>query len=609
MPRIVPIAPRKALPLFGILILWASLVLAQGGGPAADRWSGEIHAALRAQGNAVVFVNLKLGGGYSSPHECKEAIGVACREVEARLAGLVAPGSARVRARFDWIPSLVLEVRDAASLDALARFDEVESIHLDVRGHGALIESSVYLHAGEAHALGFEGEGTIAAVLDSGVDTDHPSLSDAVIHRYHFLDQGSDSGPEGAEDGHGHGTNVTGIIASRGGAAPLGIAPKAKIVAVKVLDDDNSGWLSDWALGVNHVIGLKNDQGISADVINMSLVSNRTYSSECDDQIPAFASACRAAWENGIAVFAASGNDSQQGFMTIPACYSAVVSVGSVRDTFPDRISTFTNRNDLLDILAPGERIVSTGRGGGTSSFMGTSQACPHAAAAGCLLREVDASIRPEAIREVLRKSGRPFLDAGTSLTFPILDVEAAVEALLVPPVAGLSCGFADGTLIVSWDSGSVVDHFRVSLSREGAVVSEGDVAGGETSFEKALSAPGEYTICLRAIDAAGLMGLEECCTAAVVLDAAFLRGDCAADGELDISDPVRLLVALFSTGLAPNCFEACDSNNDDKLDISDAVYSLNYLFGGGPAPAEPFPACGKDPVGLTLGCARPRCG
>ncbi|MBI4604163.1 MAG: S8 family serine peptidase, partial [Planctomycetes bacterium] len=601
---------------------------AQGDGDRAalPRAGADVRTALRSEGRAVALAVLKAPGPSAAPlqaqevaRRAREAARRAGDRVEARLLGAsgapgggVAPGSgwAAVRRRFRWVPALLLEIRDERALDLLEGDPDVASVHLDERGRGALFESLPYIHAARAHNLGLHGEGTTVAVLDSGADVSHPALRDAVVHTYHFLGQGADVGPGGAEDGHGHGTNVTGIIASRGSVTPLGevvpvgVAPAAKVVVVKVLDDENSGWLSDWALGVDHVIGLKQEEGIHVDAINMSLVSSRSYPGVCDDRVPVFAAACQAALDAGIVLLAASGNDGLAGGMTIPACYSSTVSVGSMIDNPPDRISSFTNRSEVLDLLAPGQSTLSTGKGGGTSTFMGTSQATPHAAAVALLLRQADPDIAPPEIAEVLVRSGRPFKDPTTGLVFPILDARAAAEAVLVPRVEGLFCAASEGAIAAAWDPQAGVDRFAVRVLRGEEVVHEGGVAGTESSVEVAAPAGGTYSICVRAWDAGGLAGLEACCVLAVPGAPAFRRGDCSPDGRVNIADPIRTVTGLFSGGPPPPCAEACDADDDGRLNITDAIYTLNFLFLGGPAPREPFPGCGADLAPPAVGCA-----
>jgi len=124
-------------------------------------------------------------------------------------------------------------------LAKLAANPNVLSIGLDVGGHGHLNDSVPFINADDVHSLvglGYTGEGITVAVLDTGIDSDHPDLRDNIADGwYYFLNETSGTG---AEDDEGHGTNVAGIITSKGSVAPLGVAPDADILAIKVLDDD-----------------------------------------------------------------------------------------------------------------------------------------------------------------------------------------------------------------------------------------------------------------------------------------------------------------------------------------------------------------------------------
>lgn len=83
-----------------------------------------------------------------------------------------------------------------------------------------------------------------------------------------------------------------------------------------------------------------------------------------------------------------------------------------------------------------------------------------------------------------------------------------------------------------------------------------------------------------------------------------FVRGDANVDGQVDISDGVKILNVLFLGDAPEGCDDAMDSNDDGKTDISDGVWILNFLFLGGPKPPQPYPDCGPDPTGDDLRCA-----
>ena len=313
-----------------------------------------------------------------------------------------------------------------SGLEKLAANPDVLSIGLDVGGHGHLDDSVPFINADDVQSLvglGYTGEGVTVAVLDTGIDSDHPDLKDNIADGwYYFLNKTSGSG---AEDDNGHGTNVAGIITSKGTVAPVGVAPDADILAIKVLDDDmNFQYSSDIAAAVDYVVTHKNDYD-NLCVINMSLGTNTKFSQcPCDSVgddpdytwLGTLRDSLDAANNAGIVIFASSGNDGSCTQMPAPACLSAAAAVAAVYDqdlgrepnepnsyhtedggswpycyngsTYGDLIACFSNRNGCNELAAPGRNIKSSGMGGGTSEYTGTSQAAPHCAAVAALMYE-----------------------------------------------------------------------------------------------------------------------------------------------------------------------------------------------------------------------------
>src|SRR5690606_13637603 len=103
--------------------------------------------------------------------------------------------------------------------------------------------------------------------------------------------------------------------------------------------------------------------------------------------------------------------------------------------------------------------------------------------------------------------------------------------------------------------------------------------------------------------EAATIASLSDIILPIVLNDRPFSRGDCNADGSLDISDPIFLLSNLFVSAANTSCEKACDANDDGKVDISDAVIMLNYLFTNS---ALPGPHCGSDMTVDALTCISP---
>jgi hypothetical protein len=301
------------------------------------------------------------------------------------------------------------------------------------------------------HTLGYTGKGVTVAVLDSGLDTDHADLSDDLVAQQCFCyasgagccPNGSttQSGAGAAEDGNGHGTNVTGIITSRGAVAPLGGAPDAQVVAIRVLD--NAGIFcctSDITAGLDWIINNRPD----VNLVNMSLGTNALFTGNCDNTYSwtqALATAINTLRSNGVLSFASSGNDRSGASMSAPACIANTISVGAVYDanvgyqerfgctdstTQADQVTCFSNSNSTTDLFAPGAPTFSTGRFGGNSAYYGTSQASPLAAACAAVLLEKDLALSPDEVEAALESSSTLVTDTTNGLSFPRLDCEEA---------------------------------------------------------------------------------------------------------------------------------------------------------------------------------------
>src|SRR6185436_210769 len=215
------------------------------------------------------------------------------------------------------------------------------------------------------------------------------------------------------------------------------------IVAVKVLDSTNSfNFSSDVVAGFDWVI--TNHPEVK--VVNASLGTFALQPGTCDgvaDAAP-WKTAIDTLRANGALVFASSGNQSSSTAMAIPACVANTVAVGAVWDsnvgsqsvfctdttTAADKITCFTNSDSALDLLAPGAPMTSTGLGGGTSTFFGTSQASPLSAACAALLLQQNGALTPAQIETALKASPRRITDTRNGLTFPRLDCGDALSRI-----------------------------------------------------------------------------------------------------------------------------------------------------------------------------------
>jgi subtilisin family serine protease len=348
---------------------------------------------------------------------------------------------------------------DAGDVEVLRRDSRVRAVTIDRGGEGAMLESLPLIGIDVARAQGLDGSGVTVALLDSGIDTDHRDFAGRIVTQQCFCDNLDGTGccPAGdrersgdgaAEDDNGHGTHVAGIVAGGGAVAPRGIAPKARIIAVKVLDSANAFRsftqvyrALDWLLREHREVA----------VINMSLSSYQADSpSGCSEDAIAIGlepviAQLRA---GGTLITAASGNRGATDSITVPACIADVLAVGATFDadfdtplTYAngvcldaaprvDRVTCFSNSSASLDLLAPGAMIVSSMRNGGFSTLAGTSMAAPHVAGAIALMvQRSQGKLSADAVESILKLTGKPVTDPRNGLTFPRLDLGAAIAA------------------------------------------------------------------------------------------------------------------------------------------------------------------------------------
>ncbi|MGW3086505.1 S8 family peptidase [Streptomyces sp. NPDC001108] len=207
------------------------------------------------------------------------------------------------------------------------------------------------------------GAGVTAYIIDTGVRISHSDFGGRASNGYDAIDNDNT-----AQDGHGHGTHVAGTVAG----TSYGVAKKAKIVAVRVLDNSGSGTTDQVVAGIDWVTA----NAVKPAVANMSLGGG------ADAVLDA---AVRKSIASGVTYAVAAGNESTDASTKSPARVGEAITVGSTTST--DARSSFSNYGSVVDIFAPGSSITSTWNtsDSATNTISGTSMASPHVAGAAAL--------------------------------------------------------------------------------------------------------------------------------------------------------------------------------------------------------------------------------
>ncbi|KAF0817692.1 hypothetical protein KIS4809_3509 [Bacillus sp. ZZV12-4809] len=237
------------------------------------------------------------------------------------------------------------------------------------------------IRAREVWSQSKQGDGIIVATIDTGVEKEHPDLKDNIISGYNFT---ADDSPNVFKDYTGHGTHVAGIIAaSDNGKGIVGVAPKSKILALKVIDRNGLGSYENLIRAIHYATHWIGDNGERVNIINMSLGGQEPNN--------LLHKAIKEARQKGIVLVSAAGNEGDgedESFeRSYPGYYKEVIQIGSITRDF--RPSVFSNTNVNLDFVAPGEDVLSTHLNGRYVQLSGTSMAAPYVAGAAALILKI----------------------------------------------------------------------------------------------------------------------------------------------------------------------------------------------------------------------------
>jgi subtilisin len=240
------------------------------------------------------------------------------------------------------------------------------------------------------------------AIIDSGIDLTHPDLN---VYRDVSFVYGANSG----NDDNGHGTHVAGIAAAKDNLqGVVGIAPGARLWAVKVMDSTGSGLTSTIIAGIDYVTQHANE----IDVANLSF-GCKCHSNALDLAIHNSVAA-------GITYVVSAGNSASDASAFSPSNHPDVISVSAIADSDgkcgglgpstkygnDDTFASFSNYGSAVDMAAPGVNIYSTYKGGTYATLSGTSMASPHVTGAAALYKSSHLGVSPSEVKQALMGMG-----------------------------------------------------------------------------------------------------------------------------------------------------------------------------------------------------------
>ena len=390
-------------------------------------------------------------------------------------------GDEKIRHKFSSSFSAEISKDDLEKLKDDSRIEKIEEVGTKqiFLQNTTVIVNAVKTWQYQIAGTNLTGAGQTVCVVDTGVNYTHPDLGGCsnntflagncskIIAGYDYCADDVTCTTEDNDpyDKNGHGTHVSGIIAANGSIK--GIAPGASIVMIKAANSSGTFWDDDIKAGIDWCVNNASLYNIS--VISLSLGGN-SYEGYCDSQESLLASSINAAIAKNITVVVASGNNGYTTNMSSPACIQNATSVAAT--TKADAIASYSNRNNLTDLVAPGGDFPGTSATRINSTYLtgyeqlsGTSMAAPHVAAAIAILQQMkklksNMSYTPSEVLSILQSRGQQINDtAGNGLNYSRINIYNSID-ITAPQYSNPSSGISYKQFFnITW-----TDDFNVSV-------------------------------------------------------------------------------------------------------------------------------------------------
>jgi serine protease AprX len=329
-----------------------------------------------------------------------------------RIFSLLDSNQGKINRELQLISSVAVELSNSC-LEELARSRWVKKIWYDSPVIICLDVAVPTIGGAVVQKKGYSGEGVVTAVIDTGIfpHNDLINPQNRIIAWNDLVNK-----KVAPYDDNGHGTHVSGIIAGNGGLSRgrfTGIAPKALLVGVKVLDREGTGEVSTVISGIEWCLSQRSALNIR--IINLSLGATAQESYRTDPLCRALSSA----WKQGIVVCTAAGNEGPDaGTINTPGINPLIITVGNVNDqetpsVGDDSIENSSSRGPTIDnivkpdLLAPGTKITSLWHKKNYQTLTGTSMATPLVSGAVALILQKWPLLKPNKVKQILLKNTR----------------------------------------------------------------------------------------------------------------------------------------------------------------------------------------------------------